>query len=196
MHAYATDSNERRSVPLLLAIASVLCALALNRLQIVAQFQLPWWIDAPSVVGFYALFYAIFDNCLWRMPILRKIGIVNLPDLRGKWKGHIASSLDGHASQHGTTVNIRQSWSRASIELWTETSESKSLSATVLTENRNAIEISYEYLNEPKADAAKTMHTHRGTTRLTLSPDRRKLEGAYYTGRDRQSFGVLSVGRS
>ena len=91
MHAYATDSNERRSVPLFLAIASVLSALATNRLQVAAHFDFPWWVDAPSVVGFYAVFWTLFEGFLWRIPILRRIGVVKVPDLRGKWEGSIAS---------------------------------------------------------------------------------------------------------
>ena len=52
--------------------------------------------------------------------------------------------------------------------------------------------LSYEYRNEPKPHAAATMHPHRGMTRLGLvSPGR--LEGEYYTGRDRQNYGTLSL---
>jgi hypothetical protein len=52
--------------------------------------------------------------------------------------------------------------------------------------------LSYEYRNDSKPHAAKTMHPHRGMTRLGLvSPGR--LEGECYTGRDRQNYGTLRL---
>jgi hypothetical protein len=195
MHPYATDSNERKLVPLLLVIVSVLSAWFLNRVLGVLQFNLPWWIDAPSVVGFYGVFYNIFDKYLWRVPILQRIGLVKVPDLNGTWKGDIVSSFDAQATKHDVTVEIRQSWARISINVGTQNSKSHSLTAAILTENQNTIMISYEYLNEPRPNAKTTMHTHRGTTRLTLASDSQTLEGDYYSGRDRQNFGVLSIRR-
>lgn len=195
MHPYATDSNERKLVPLFLVIVGVLSAWLLNRVLEGLQFGLPWWVDAPSVVGFYAVFYTAFDRCLWRMPILRRIGLVKVPDLHGTWEGRIASSFDAHATKYDATIGIRQSWARISIDLRTPDSRSHSLTAAILTEDQNAIMISYEYLNEPMLNAKATMHTHRGTARFTLTPDSQTLEGEYYTGRDRQNFGVLSFRR-
>lgn len=192
MHPYSTDSNEKNSVPLLLVIASVLSAWFLNRVLEVLQFTVPWWIGAPSVVGFYGMFYTIFDKYLWRLLVLRKIGLVKLPDLNGSWEGYIASSFDAHATKHDATIEIRQSWARISISLRTRISKSHSLTATILTENQNAVIISYEYQNEPMPRAENTMHTHRGTARLTLEPENQAIEGEYYTGRDRQNFGILS----
>ena len=36
----------------------------------------PWWIDAPSVIGFYGLLYWASDERLWKLGILRKIGLI------------------------------------------------------------------------------------------------------------------------
>ncbi len=58
--------------------------------------------------------------------------------------------------------------------------------------------LSYEYLNEPKAaTSALTMHTHRGTARLTVAvvDNPRILDEEYYTGRDRQMYGSLRLER-
>lgn len=195
MHSYATDSNERKLVPLLLMIVSVLSVWFLNRALEILQFTLPWWIDAPSVVGFYGLFYTLFDKYLWRVSTLRRIGLVRVPDLNGTWKGYIASSFDEHATKHDATIELCQSWARISINLRTQKSKSNSLTATILTENPRATVLSYEYLNEPSSNAKTTMHTHQGTARLTLLPGGRALEGEYYSGRDRQNFGTLNFKR-
>ena len=194
MHPYATDSGERKYVTFLLAIISILSAWLLNEVLLndllgLASF---WWLEAPSVFGFYGLFYIIFDKYLWQVSILHRAGLVKVPDLNGAWKGCILSSLDHHEAEKDATIKIRQSWTQISIDLKTHNSRSRSLTATVLTEDQNGIVISYEYLNEPRYSAKTTMHIHQGACRFTLSSDRQKLEGEYYTGRDRQTYGILS----
>jgi hypothetical protein len=53
----------------------------------------------------------------------------------------------------------------------------------------------YDYLNEPNSDAVDTMHMHRGTARLVLT-ETDKLEGDYYTGRDRKNTGAMKLRRN
>lgn len=195
MHPYATDSNEGKLVLFLLAIVSVLSAWSLKSVLWFIECTIPWWLDAPSVVGFYGMFYIIFDKYLWKMDILRRIGLVKVPDLNGTWEGNITSSYNAHAAKYDGTIKIYQNWVRINIDMRTQDSRSHSLIATILTENQNAIIISYEYQNEPLYNAKTTMHSHRGTARLMLTPDNHTLEGEYYTGRDRQNFGVLSFSR-
>jgi len=191
MHPYTTDSSERRFVPLYIAGVSVLAAWILNRVLGAMQFTLPWWIDVPSVIGFYGLLYATFNKYLWRWRILRTIGVVKVPDLNGTWKGYVASSFDEHATKYDATLRIFQNWTLISIILETNYSKSSSLIAAILTENPGGAMLSYEYLNEPVPNAKHTMHTHRGTARLTMQSNGKTLEGEYYTGRDRQNFGIL-----
>ncbi|WP_422393876.1 hypothetical protein [Phormidium tenue] len=54
MHTYATDSKDRESTPLWLSALAVATTLSLNSLLKVLNLQVPWWIDALSVMGFYA----------------------------------------------------------------------------------------------------------------------------------------------
>lgn len=162
-------------------------------------FTVPWWVEVPSVMGFYGLFYALFDRRLWRITLLHRIGLVQLPDLNGTWEGFVKSSFDEYATQHYARVKISQRWTQISIRLDTDGSKSHSLSAALLTTNPNEIMLSYEYLNEPKAsNSAATMHTHRGTARLTIDSVNAPgtLEGEYYTGRDRRMYGGVHLERS
>lgn len=195
MHFYITDSVERERVPLYIAFISLLLAWALNKVNGFMPFTLPWWIDAPSVIGFYSLLYTIFNSYLWRWQILGKMGIVKIPNLNGTWNGYVTSSFDEHAIRYDATIRIIQNWTKISIILETNYSKSTSLIATIVTKDPSGIVLSYEYLNEPKADAKNTMHAHRGTASLTLRPDGNTLEGEYYTGRDRQNFGILRFER-
>ena len=62
MHPYATDSSERKQVPLILAGFAIAAAWGLTRLLMVLDFQIAWWIDAPSTMLFYGIFYTLFDK--------------------------------------------------------------------------------------------------------------------------------------
>jgi hypothetical protein len=195
MHNYAADSNESKLVPFLLATVSILASWGLYNALGALQLTIPWWFDAPSVMGFYGLCYNIFDRRLWRIPIIRKIGLVSLPNLNGNWKGYLLSSFDEHGTKYDASIEIIQSWTRIIIKLRTEKSKSHSIVATLTTENPGGIILSYAYLNEPKANAKKTMHIHKGTAWLTLDKNGEMFEGEYYTGRDRQSYGSLHFER-
>lgn len=198
MHPYATDSNETKSIPLYLAALSVIAAYLLNIGLKAAKLEVPWWVDAPSVIGFYGIFYAVFDKWLWRSSLMRKLGLVKLPDLNGTWVGHVASSFDAHANKHEAKLFICQTWTRISITLRTEKSESRSLIGGIITQNSAANILDYEYGNEPRADAKDTMHAHRGTARLMLGGTGSScvLEGDYYSGRGRQNYGTLYFEKS
>lgn len=198
MHPYAAELSERRPVFAILAGLSLLCAYALPQGLRALQIGVPWWIDAPSVMGFYAIFYRIFDTWLWNKAPIRRIGLVKLPNVDGSWEGYLTTSYDKHSQQHAATLDISQSWTQIQLTLRTSTSESCSQTASIVTESpARAYLISYEYLNEPKAHAKAAMHSHRGTARLTLSSKQGKevLSGGYYTGRGRQNYGSLDFER-
>ena len=197
MHPFVTDSDERTRILLWLAAVSILAAWGLHELFRVLQFSPPWWLETPSVVGFYALFYTVFDKWGWRIPILRKIEIIKIPDIAGKWEGFVTSSYDEHKNHIDATIMIKQTWTKLKIQLETPTSISQSQTASIITDVHSDI-ISYEYINEPRAHAKATMHTHRGTARHVLKKenDVETFNGEYYTGRDRGTFGTLTFRRS
>lgn len=176
--------------------ASILLAWVLNRALGLANITVPWWIDAPSVAGFYGLIYALFDRRAWRLPLTRTLGLVKIPDLNGTWSGTVHPSGGKHNYEHSATVGITQTWRDLCVRLRTANSRSRSTIAAVTVEGPERAVVTYEYANEPAADAISGMHTHRGTARLELSSDGKVLEGDYYTGRDRKSHGVLRLERN
>lgn len=198
MHAYATDSGERMYVPGALGLLSIAAALLLNEALSLLSITVPWWFDAPSVTGFYTLLYNVFEKRAWKARLLHRAGIVDLPDLNGTWKGYLTSSHDDHETQHPITVEVSQRWRHISIRLESANSISRSESAALRTQDAGRKTPSYEYLNEPKAPALKSMHAHRGTARLTAGQanNREVLEGEYYTGRDRRKYGTLHLERA
>ncbi len=190
MHPYATDSSVRKSVPLYLATLSIGAAYLLH---VTLGNVIPWWIDVPSVIGFYGLFYLTFERLLWKMRLLRQLGLIRVPNLNGEWSGYLCSSFDGRDGQHAATLNIRQNWTQLDISMRAEHSRSSSVIATITTSDPVSRTLSYEYINEPRSDAIDTMHSHRGTAMADLSTVNGKwiLDGEYYTGRDRLNFGTF-----
>src|SRR5207249_8977692 len=95
------------------------------------------------------------------------VRLATLPDLNGSWSGYLISSFDPEGAQKQATLSVTQTWRRIGVTLETEESESHSLGASIVAECFRTVTLSYEYLNEPKALAKTTMHTHRGTARVT-----------------------------
>lgn len=198
MHPYATDSEERRLVPFFLAALSIGLAWVLYiGLQETDLAPLLWWLDIPSVMGFYGLLHMLIDRVLWRCPLFSWTRLVRVPDLRGEWNGYVTTSHEDHATQLPVQAIIRQTWTRLSVVLKTSTSVSQSETGMVFTQDGEQA-ISYEYFNEPKAHAVGTMNPHRGTARLEISRAGAKdiLDGEYYSGRGRQNVGILHLERS
>jgi hypothetical protein len=194
MHPYATDSTkEREIVPLIIAVLSILLALALDQTLTILKIKVPWWLDAPAVVGFYGILYKAYDKWIWRLPILKKLKIAKTPDLNGTWKGYAISSYDNHGIRHDATIKIKQDWTSISIQLQAAQSKSNSTIANITTQNHQDTTISYQYTNEPAPGAKGSMQIHKGTANLTLAKKGHKetLEGDYYSGRGRQNHGQL-----
>lgn len=195
MHAYGTDSAERRVVPLLLASIAIVGALLLSRGIERLGWEIPWWADAPSVMSLYGLLHATFDRHVWRIGLLRRTGLIRVPDLNGSWKVRIKSSHDGKELEANITVH--QTWRGMNIRLKTDQSQSSSLIASLLTSDPNEFVLSYEYLNTPGHGAVATMHMHRGSAEIRFARDATLVSGngEYYSGRDRANQGSLALER-
>ena len=190
LHPYATDSEERKTIPFYLAGFAILTAIPFSWL--LAKLQWPGWLDAPAAMGFYSAYYELFKHVLWRKPLLQKWGGVKVPVLIGSWKGHVITSFDEKKGKHPIEATIVQNWTEIQISMKSAYSKSQSIVGSILISDDETV-IDFEYKNEPMATAIGTMHAHRGTASLVLSADSRTLSGDYYSGRDRQNFGSLHL---
>jgi hypothetical protein len=118
------------------------------------------------------------------------LGLVRVPNLTGRWRGHLLSSFDGHVKRHDLMINIFQSWTQIAVFLTTETSMSRSCAAVIQVDDPDGLSLTYQYQNQPLANAMRTMHMHYGTAMLRMSDDD-TLTGDYYAGRDRRTFGRI-----
>ena len=193
MHPYAVDSDERVKIPLYLAAISFILAWALHQFLTQLSWSVPWWIDAPSIMGFYGLLYTLFDRIFWKSSLVRKTGLVKTPNLKGNWEGTLVSSYDDFKERHRVEVHIEQTWTKIVIIFRTSNSTSQSVMAGFITQIPSEIMLTYEYRNEPRTLAKETMHAHDGTAWLIWKNE--KLEGSYYTGRDRKNHGEIELHR-
>lgn len=201
MHPYSTDSSERKWIPVLILIVSILVALVLKNWWETTQFvglltQLHLVIGLLidfSAIFFYEIFDYAFDKWLWKFSSF--IPFMNVPDLNGKWEGNLNSSfkdkIDGDLINVKATIQITQTWQEIEIRLKTDKSKSKTVTAAFFTKNPNAIELSYQYQSDPEPNSVKSMHTHKGTGWVTLAPNMNSFEGGYYNGRDSKNHGSL-----
>jgi len=194
MHGYSTDSDERRVVPLFLALFAISLAWLSSKFLSVIHLSIPWWVDAPSLMAFYGTLYTLFDRYLWRNRFVCKLRLVRIPNLAGCWRGYLISSFDGHAKRHSLVINIFQTWTQLAVFLATATSISRSCAAVIQVGDPEGVALIYQYQNQPLADATRTMHMHFGTAMLRVSNDG-CLVGDYYSGRDRRTFGRICCRR-
>lgn len=191
-HPYSTNSEERTRLTFGIAILAVFSSLGLAELFRSIEWTPPLWIDVTSVPVLFGMFYGLFKRMAWEWSLLRRLVGVSTPVLSGKWKGTVQSNYDGNVGQaHEVDVTIGQDWTHISVRLVAQNSTSHSVSASMDVTEDDCVLI-YDYLNEPNMDAVETMHMHRGTARLVLTAADR-LEGDYYTGRDRENTGVITL---
>jgi hypothetical protein len=173
-----------------LAILSYAIVFVINTLIKTYWGPLPSWIETPSVVGVLVFLYVMFDSYLWHWPLFRWLGIVDFPDLRGRWSGTITSSFQ--TGQRPAVLEIVQTASALGLALYSMDSHSESRTADFELRRDGRPVLHYIYENIPKSTAAGSMERHEGTAALTYFGDKRLLEGGYYTGRSRQSQGEMT----
>jgi hypothetical protein len=95
-------------------------------------------------------------------------------------------------------LHIRQTWTRIVVELQSDQSSSQSETASIFVDKGVNPKLVYTYMNEPNPDQLKAMEKHSGTTLLELlsNSDGLHLNGHYYSGRGRGTYGEMQLKRS
>jgi hypothetical protein len=200
MHTYSTDSRYRVTIPAVIGVVSYLIVQYFDLLRTLFPSYgiLEGWVPSFGIV--MSILFVVFNQWLWRRSVLRRLGIVKVPDLNGTWTGTGKTNRPDseEVEEFEVDVMIKQRWRSISIEFETEDSRSRSLGATILTNEGATPTLTYEYLSEPKTTAPETMNMHRGTTTLDYRERDGEivLEGDYYTGQGRKTYGHLKLLRS
>jgi len=190
LHEYSVDSGERLYVVFYLAISSILAMAAVQLILNNFNLQIPWWFDGISVFSFYGLFLFLFDKYLWKWQLTKLVRLVKVPNIAGIYEGTLTSSYDNFKNSIAIKVEIFQTWTKISINWKTTTSNSRSLVASIITNNEPNT-LTYQYLNEPKESTPLSMHMHKGTTIAEITSD--GLIGGCYSNRDRQTTGQFEL---
>lgn len=198
MHTYASDSNDRIVVPGALALMAVAVAYVINLIVGYFKLGLPWFIDAPTVMGAYGGLHWLYNSRLWRART-RNGNLSPIPDLNGHWEGRLISSFETEPGKHVEKVcrlSIHQTWSSIMVLLNTDTSRSWSTMAAVYSRESPHFGLKYDYTNKPTSVLADDkMEEHCGTAQLLYSRESDTLNGDYYNGRGRQTYGRFEFRR-
>jgi hypothetical protein len=189
MHSYSSDSLDRRIALWVIAAFAVAVAFLYGVLSRRFAFSLPWWCETPSIILLYGLFHWVYDSWFWRKKVIG-LRLSQIPNCSGTWFGKLRSTHGGGTEIDGVLV-VQQTWSKIALAFRTDSSASYSRMAAVNVMPGALEGLVYEYVNDPRADASPTMHSHRGLAFLKLSRDCTCLEGEYYSGRDRGNCGTM-----
>jgi SMODS-associating 2TM, beta-strand rich effector domain len=196
-YPYATDSAERETMSFVFAALSLaivyLSYLGIERLKI----QVPWYLALPSPMGVYWLLQAWFTNVGWRWRWLHNFRIVRIPDLNGNYEGALQSSYDHFTKDYPCRFEIKQTWKSISVTGHFEKSSSFNMVSGISVSGA-VPRLTYEYGNKPRSDAPMGMVAHDGTIGfgVLIEGDDITLDGDYYTGRSRETYGCVKVQRT
>jgi hypothetical protein len=211
MHTYSTDNDLRPRILLYLGAGSYGIILAIGAVLAFVNALLPfgWALSAPATGAVLTVVYLLLASRFWNHDLLRRLRIVKTPYFGGQWEGYIRSSYnvsddpeDGEFDEDDRTdveVEIEQSWRKMIVRLEGEDSSSRSLGASIITQQGRP-QLTYYYLNEPHYDAPDSYSIGYGTTSVKLYEGEGEngedvLDGIYYTGPDRGEHGKIRLTR-
>lgn len=191
MHAYAVSPDFRRHAqPFAIGLGLATAYLAVWGIRTV-DIIVPWWIDIPSAIGFYAVWWSLYDRFLWHTRLSCTLGLASV-DLRGEWHGTLTSSYDEHRFKTEVHVEIAQTGTRILMRLTTPTSTSTTIGA-MLESEEGCVSLGYLFESRPRS-GTPGMHTHLGAGLLDFADE--TLDGEFFTGRDRETYGHLTLHRT
>lgn len=199
MHTYDIDSAERTKTVILFACFGIAAAYAVNLLSDRAGMD-AWWIEVPGPLAATGILYWWFERWGWKIGWLHSLSAISTPVLAGEWHGTLWSSFDGPLGQDSGEerefhITIRQTWTSIVITARSPKSRSASKSAAIRVNDGPSAVIVYTYLNEPSADAVETMSINYGTAVHEFDAQQGTLNGHYYTGRGRMTWGKIALSR-
>src|SRR5699024_9862572 len=116
MHEYSIDV-ERNKVFFYIAAISIIISGSVSYVINLVILTIPYiefTISIASMAVFGTL-YSVFDKVIWKLEFLKKIGIVQTPNLNGTWEGEFSSSYYNFEKSFPAKFVIEQTWSKICI---------------------------------------------------------------------------------
>ncbi|UOQ83978.1 Cap15 family CBASS effector [Gracilibacillus salinarum] len=170
MHEYSIDV-ERNTVFFGLASISIIISGLVSSLINTIIITIPFMEFTVSIaaMGLFGILYSIFDKFIWKWKLLRKIGLVQTPNLNGTWKGEFRSSYYDFKEGFPAVLFIEQTWSRICIRGKFNHSKSSSHTASLKVNDGGGIKLFYSYYNDKDPEQYKKgMSNHRGYGHLQI----------------------------
>ena len=188
MHTYSINSDERKTVLVLLVLLSTAIVLITKN-----YIKLPHWLPVPSVFAVFGALYWIFDEYAWRWRVFNHL--LKTPDLNGTWKSCLKSSRDNFAKEYESALVVTQTWTKIHILLDGIKFTGESKMAGIEIHTATSFTLKWEYLSKRRPEYAQEEYMHYGITKVTNKPgtNNSTLEGDYYADRSRHSFGPVTI---
>lgn len=193
MHSYASDSNDRKVAPWVIVGVAVAVAFGYSALVAWKKWNIPWWVETPSIMSAYGAIWWVYNRFGWKWR-LGELRFSEIPDFSGTWFGELHSNHANGTKLYGM-VHIHQTWTDLCVEFESATSRSYSVMAAINVTPGPTEGLTFQYTNAPRHGATETMNAHVGLNHLRMLPDGKTLEGDYFSGRGRQTFGSMKLVR-
>lgn len=195
MHAYSGVGNRTPALGAI-AVASVVLSITLGALFDLVNVGPAWLFSAPAVAASYGLLYQAMDRWMWRWKLFRSLGLVDVPDIEGRYVGYLVSSFN--KVRLPVHIDIDQTWTQIAVVFQVNdppSSTSVSTAASLSRQGHNTARLSYTYRNAIRPGvAASDMTDHDGTADVVISAG--ELKGRYYNFRGRQGTLDLHIASS
>ncbi len=147
--------------------------------------SLPFWVEGISPLTAYGLLFSFFDKVAWHWPLFRKLGIVNIPDVRGRWLGEQVSSFTNEQGKHVTSrviMEITQTFTSLTVCTYYKRWSSK-ISVAEFVELDSQPTLFMMFDAEPKVSyESPELNAHKGVIKLVKEYDG-QLIGTYFNAR-------------
>lgn len=151
-------------------------------------------IGTPSIAAVVLFLLGIHNRYLWNKPVGK--WLVDVPDISGKYEGHINYEYDNQRDSKKATLYISQTASRINVRCefsFTDERDECTISESstcALVEQNGTPRLEFIYRNAGDKVGSHT-EMHEGFTSMMYDPEQKKLTGHYFTGR--LSKGAIEV---
>ncbi|GAF21003.1 hypothetical protein JCM19047_670 [Bacillus sp. JCM 19047] len=194
MHEYSIDAEHSKIFFYLSALSILISGIIATLLNVLIG-KIPFIEFTVSItaIGIFGILYALYNKYIWKWKFLKTIGLVQIPNLNGRWKGEFRSSYHDFNKSLPVVLVIEQTSSKICIRGKFNHSKSSSNTASLKINEGGGIKLLYSYYNDkdPRSYEIGTSN-HRGYASLEINSD--SMEGNYFNDpTNNQNHGELTL---
>lgn len=178
MVRYTIDTNERSRIYIAVAVISVLLSLWLGNIN--SEFIKRY--AAPSVLVIFGILMLLYNEFGWKY--VSSIGLSQIPDLNGKWKGKLFRADE----EWDVEATITQSWEKIDFCLDSDTTTGNAQVAAFLIENKKRKRLKFIYsvrANNRAVNDSSTDGEGVNDFSIIYDNDTVMLQGPYFAAKGR-----------